>query len=319
MSDQPGYFQNLFSRFGEGWNRFWFTPSDPLPLGGLRIGVGLIVLYLAATFGLDLRRFFDPQTGLLPVNMVIESRSQLEAFRAEPVAPARFSYFDYANDAATLQAMHYAGLLVLAAYTVGLFTRVTSVLAFVVFLSYFHRAPMLGSVVDPVLAFLLFYLCLGPCGAELSLDAWRRNRAAGARVAAVPTYAATVSLRLIQVHTALCYFLMSCGKQQGGGVWWNGTAVWWLIARPESAMIDLRWMNEMPYLINIWTTAIFLFEPLFALLIWVRVARPLLVGLSVVVWASIAVLTGMVPFALAMIVASLSFIDAETWRRMLRR
>jgi hypothetical protein len=150
----------------------------------------------------------------------------------------------------------------------------------------------------------------------LSIDAWLRRRPAGKQAARVPTYGATVVLRLIQVHTALIYFLMFCGKQQGGGVWWNGTAVWWLIARPESAMLDLRWMNQYPYLINLWTTAIFVFEPIFAILVWNRTVRPLIVGLSIPFWLGIAVLTGMVPFALAMIVASLSFVEPATWRRM---
>jgi len=309
-SDSDGYFSRLVARFGEAWNRFWFTPSDPISTAVLRIGVGAIVLYSLATYGFELRRFFDPQYGMLPVATV-------EAMQIQTDRALRFSYLDYATDGTTLQVLHYGGLAVVAAFVVGLFTRVASVLTLVVFLSYYHRAPMLTSVAEPVLAFLLFYLCFAPAGAELSVDAWRRRRFGGAAIAAPYSYAATVSLRLIQVHTALVYFLMFSGKQQNNFSWWNGTAVWWLIARTDSALVNLRGLNEYPYLINLWTTFIFLFEPAFALLIWNRTARPLLLGLSVFAWTGIALITGLVPFSLAMFVAGLSFVSAETWRRWL--
>ena len=93
----------------------------------------------------------------------------------------------------------------------------------------------------------------------------------------------------------------------------------WLIARPESALVDLRWLHEYPYVINAWTTAIFAFEPIFAVLIWNRTARPLLIGLSAIIWTGTALITGLVPFCLAMFVAGLAFVPAESWHRLLTR
>lgn len=308
MSEQPGYFSTLVSRFGEGWNRFWFTPADPLPLGVVRVGVGLIALYVVVTFGFDLRRFFDPQTGLLPLETV-------KAVQEQTGRSVRFSYFDYATDALTLQMMHYAGVAVLASFTVGLWTRLTSILSVVVFLSYMHRGPMLLNVGEPVIAMLLFYLALGPCGAALSLDAKRRRKRDPQTGS--PSWGANVVLRLIQVHVALIYFLMFCGKTQNNFVWWNGMAVWWLIARPESALINLRWMADAPYLINLWTTGILAFELAFPVLIWNRTARPLILGLSAILWTGTFLITGLGPFCAAMFVAGLSFSSAETWRRLL--
>jgi hypothetical protein len=303
-ADDRGYFATLFSRFGTGWNLFWFTPADPLPLGVMRIAVGLIAFYLVATFGLDLRRFLDPQIGLLRIETVQLVRTGM-----------RISYLDYVTDAATLQIVHYAGLAILAAFVVGFQTRITSVLAWIVFMGYFHRAPMLTSIAEPVVAVLMMYLCLGPCGATLSLDSRLRRRRNPTAVA-MPTWGANVVLRLIQVHTVLIYFMMFCGKTQNNFAWWNGTAVWWLIAKPESALLNLRWMADAPYLVNLWTSAIMFFELAFPFLVWNRTARPLMLGLSVVMWTGIAVLTGLVPFALAMFVAGLSFVSADGWRKL---
>jgi hypothetical protein len=307
MSERPGYFNTLFARFGEGWNRFWFTPSDPLPLAVLRIAVGSIVLYLIATFGFDLRRFFDPQTGLLPLQTVLAVMTQREGV-------ARFSYFDYAPDGLTLQLLHYVGVAIVAAFVVGFQTRITSVLSWLVFLSYFHRGPMLAGISEPVLSFLMLYLCIGPSGAELSVDAaLRRRRGPALRPEANWSYLATLSIRLIQVHVTLVYVLMFLGKQSNF-VWWNGTAAWWLIARPESALLNLRFLGNHPYVINAWTSTILFFELAFPLLVWNRLARPLLLGLSAFVWLGTALITGLVPFCLAMLVAGLAFVPAEFWR-----
>lgn len=324
------YLNDFVRKFGDGWNRFWYTPVDPFPAAVLRIGIGLAAFYLIALFSFDLLQFFGPH-GLLPI----------ESVRAIYPENYRLTYFESVQDVATLRLMHYAGLAILAANVVGLWSRVTSVLALIVFMSYFHRAPMLTSVAEPVIAMSLFYLCFAPTGAYLSVDAWLRRRreakiahaaqeagdsrninavkkvrAAAASNAPLQgrSFAAAVSLRLLQTHFALIYFLMFLATMQRNEVWWNGKAVWWLMARTESAMIDMRWLANYPYAIHAWTTAIVLFYIAFAILIWNRTARPLLIALSAPFWIGIALISGLGPFCWAMFVGGLSFVSAEQWR-----
>ena len=59
---------------------------------------------------------------------------------------------------------------VLVLFTIGAWTRVTSILSLVVFLSDVNRAPMITGLTEPVVAMLLLYLCLAPCGRYFSLD-----------------------------------------------------------------------------------------------------------------------------------------------------
>ena len=302
------YLENLARRTGDAWNRFWFQPSDPLPLAILRIVVGTIALYLVGSFGFDLLRYFGPN-GILSTSNV---RALLDVTDNE----YRWSYLNYAGDTTTLWVMHGAGLAILAAFTVGLFTRITSVLSVIVFLAYVHRAWVLTDQAEPIVSMLLLYLSLGPSGEALSIDAWRKRRRAPHTPSASATYGATVVLRLIQVHTALIYLMMFLGKQLATFVWWQGSAVWWLIARPDTCLVDLRWMHEYPYLISIWTTSIIWFEPAFAVLIWNPLVRPLLVFGSGLYWLSVAVLLGNVPFCAAMFASGLSFVGASQWRGM---
>ncbi|HUY32716.1 MAG TPA: hypothetical protein VMV69_08025 [Pirellulales bacterium] len=326
------YLNTLCQVFGRGWNRFWFTPSDAFALAPVRIGAGLMAFYLVATYTPDLETFFG-DNGLLPVESLKSLERQVRDDNLRSFLPAtlretlprqyRFSYLDYLDDRSGLWAAHIAGLVVLALFAAGCFTRVTSILSLVVFLSYVHRGPMLTAQVEPILAFVMFYLCLGPAGRSLSVDAWlaaRRPTVQPRQTTAVSpcpaSVAATVSIRLIQVHLTLAYAMMAIGKL-AGEVWWNGLGMWWLIARPEMRLVDWTGLAAFPKLVAAWTHFQAAFELGFAVLIWNRTARPLLLALSVVAWLLLAPVTGLVTYSLMMLVANLAFVS-PAWLRSVR-
>lgn len=119
---------------------------------------------------------------------------------------------------------------------------------------------------------------------------------------------ATIATRLIQIHLALFVAMMGFSKLSGD-VWWIGTGMWWLMARPESRLVDLTGLHATPKLVEAWTHLVVLFELTFPVLIWAPLARPLLLAWGLFTWASIALVTGDVPFALMMCVASLAFVS----------
>jgi hypothetical protein len=312
------YFEMLVERFGQGWNRFWFTPSDPFTLGVIRVLTGIMAIYMVATFGPDLGAFFGKE-GL------IQPRLLEDLSAGQP--PYSFSYLNHLDTPAELTIAHGAGLAVLGLFTLGVATRVTSVLALVVVLSYIHRAPLVAAHFEWILAFMMFYLCLGPSGRCLSIDSLlsRRTRArsphapheeaGAARNAAAGSVAATVAIRLMQVHLAAVYLMMGLAKLMGGAqgsIWWTGDAMFWLVARPESRLVDLTGLHE--YVLNAWTHLVVWTEMLFPVLIWNRLARPLLLAISTLLWASLAVATGLVPFCLIMAIANLAYVPASILR-----
>jgi hypothetical protein len=123
----------------------------------------------------------------------------------------------------------------------------------------------------------------------------------------------------MQIHLSAIYFLMAIAKLKSP-VWWSGTAVWGLLAKPESRLIDLSWLADprWVYLLNAWTLAIVLFELAFALLIWIKIARPLVLTLAIPLWISTALLTGMTSWALIMLVANLAFASPTFLRSCLK-
>jgi hypothetical protein len=183
---------------------------------------------------------------------------------------------------------------------------------------------MISSQVEPILSLVVFYLCLGPAGAYFSVNYLlesRKRRAMGSPASRhrINSTSATVALRLLQVHIAVIYLMMALAKLRGGEsgpVWWTGEAVWWIIARPESRLVDFTWLHSYPLLVNAWTHAIVAFELAFAILIWNRLARPLLLAIAVPMWLSLALITGLTPFCLMMLIASAAFIPGHVLRRL---
>lgn len=310
MNSVSNYFQELTQRFGDGWNQFWFAPRDPYTLCVLRIVVGLVALYWQVTFAPDLITFFGPD-GLLPLSFV----------NSMSLSPTEISYLDFAHTPLELWISQILGTAVLIAFTVGLFTRVSSVLAVIVVISYVHRGPQLAGEAEPILCLLTFYLCLAPCGQYLSVDAWRAAQRSTAitgrpdeRVVLHLSWTATLATRLIQVHLVLIYAMMALSKMNGDA-WWNGIAMWWLLARPESRTIDLTsTLAGHPYVVNGWTHAQMIFELVFPVLIWNCLARPLLLAISAVMWGLLALATGMHLFALLMFAAGWAFVEPDSLR-----
>jgi hypothetical protein len=291
------YFARLFERFGEGWTRFWFIPSDAIVLSLIRLLTGLVAVYLHATLSFDLVRLFG-SGGLLPVGEMA------------PLDAGAFSYLNYLSEPAELWAAHLIGLAILVLFAAGFWTRVTTVLALVVFLSDIHRAPMITSGTEPLVAIVMFYLCFAPCGQRFSLDSLLAHRATRGSRGAVPivySTTATIVTRLIQLHLVLWIAMMGFSKLTGEA-WWTGLAMWWLIARPESRLVDLTGLYAMPKVIDFWSHVVVLFELGFPLLIWIPLARPLLLGIAAVVWWSLALVTGDLTLALMLCIASLAFV-----------
>ena len=303
------YFNTLFDQFGEAWNRFWFEPREPYTLSLMRVLTGMIALYTQLTLLPDAVRFFAA-SGWLPTEAITE----IEAGRSIP------SYFSYLTSATEVRMAIVLGIVVLAMFTIGLFTRLATVGSLLVMASTVNRGPMLASQLEPAIIMVLFYLCFAPTGEYFSVDGWLKRRRAsqpGATALSLEpqrSVGAAIATRLLQVHLSMLYATMGLSKLFSPE-WWNGSGVWWLAMRPNSSLVDLSGLGDHPYLINAWTHAIVAFELAFAILIWNRLARPLLLGISVVMWLLTGLLIGNLPFALTMLVANLAFVRPEALLR----
>ncbi len=279
------------------WNQFWFTPSEPHTLALIRILGGAMLFYTHLVWSFDLINFLGPDSWI-PNEVVRELHSGTYAW----------SYLWYIESPTLLWAQHLLGLAVLAMLTLGLFTRVNSVLAFVFTVSYCHRLEGALFGLDQVNAMLAMYFMIGPSGAVYSIDRWLAQRRAGGKLPRPSvTTSGNIAIRLMQVHMCIIYLFGGISKMRGE-MWWDGSAVWYAIANLEYQSLDVTWLVHYPWLIALLSHVTVFWETFYCFLVWPRLTRPLTLALAVAVHGGIALFLGMITFGLAMIIGNVAFV-----------
>lgn len=293
------YFKDLYHATVDGWNRFWFTPTDPATLGLIRILAGTMVFYTHLVWSIDLQGFFGEQGRLSPtfVNLIHQGKD------------SAWSYLHLVDHSpGLLWAAHIIALVILLMFTVGLFTRTTGVLAFIICISYVNRVP--GSLfgLDQINTLLITYLMLGGAGKAYSLDRWIARRQGKKVLEIDKNINANISIRLIQIHMCIMYLFAGLGKLQGD-TWWDGTATWMGFANTEYRSFDVTWLAAYPLVINLMTQVSLAWEIGYAALVWPRWTRPIMIAMAVPLHLGIAVCMGMITFGLAMIFGNVAFVS----------
>jgi predicted DCC family thiol-disulfide oxidoreductase YuxK len=314
-----------------GWNRFWFTPADPTPLGLVRIGIGLLLVWNFAILGLDLH-------AVLGQNAWADPDTVRNLFSLDPDGPNRpmqpplsWSVWLMLPDSLLLPA-YVLSLVALVCFTLGLFSRTTAAIAWILVVSTAKRSPVTVFGFDQTASMLCLYLAAtGSSGQALSLDRfiarWRsirselsQRRRSGKPLAGSvpdgtprPTVSANLSLRLIQIHLCLMYAMSGLSKLQSPN-WWNGSAFAQLLGYSEFRPLDLTWLAAYPHLLMTLTHAAVALEIGYAALIWVRPLRPLILALTIGLHLGIMIMMGLYEFAGAMIAANLAFVSGP-WVR----
>lgn len=305
-----------------GWNGFFFTPADPTALGLIRLGVGALLFWSLLVYGLDLQAFFGSAGWADPESVRFVNRMQ---------APAAWSFWFHVPDS-LLRPAWVACLVIVAMFTMGLWSRVTAVLAWVIVVSISRRVPVSLFGFDQILSAWTLYLAFTfASGQAVSLDRFlARYRLARAAVARrrqdgrwvvpsgqpEPSVSANLALRLIQLHLVLIYGMAGLAKLQGPG-WWSGTAIWGVLASAEFGQFDLTWLASYPWFLNLMTHAALAFELSYPILIWVPVLRPLVLLTAVLMHVGIAISApGLTEFGLAMFAGNLAFVSGP-WLRSL--
>ena len=288
------------SEINSGWNRFWFTPSEPHTLAMLRILAGTMLLYTHLVWAKDLMAFLGPDSWI-PRAASIELHQGTYAW----------SHLWYIDSPGILWAQHVVVLIVMAMFTVGLFSRVTSVITCLLTISYCHRLEGALFGLDQVNAMLAMYLMIGPCGAVYSVDRWIAKRRAGGQLPRPqPTTSCNLAIRLIQIHMCIIYLFGGISKLRGE-MWWDGTAVWYAISNLEYQSIDVTWLVRYPWLIALLSHVTVFWETFYCFLVWPRATRPIALGLAFCVHAGIALFLGMITFGTAMIIGNLAFLPPQ--------
>ena len=306
------------------WTRFWFTPTAPIGLHWLRVLAGL--LFLSWLLPLTAER-----SALFGLGGWFDTTGHIEASRLPggPPVPIGWSLL-YVDDPTALECFWWGAIVVLVLFTLGIATRITGVLTWLVVVS-FLASPAAHSDTDYVLPILAFYLML----AHALLGLWHRRSSvaeqvlgpqdgsvlalfSGPRTETPPSYAANFAIRLVQIHFAIIVVSSGLHKLQLGD-WWRGAAYWYPLHPPlEMTLAKLRAEQAAPnfllfclslgsYLAVAWQLAF----PMFA---FRRRWRPLLLVGGGIAALGAVFMYGELTFGPAYAVFCLSYLSADEWQ-----
>lgn len=316
------------------WLRFWFTPIDPTGLHVVRILAGLLFLawllplagHIDSLFGLN--GWFDTAA------YVDAERLQAQVRRNEGgdlFRPMSWSLlYLAAGNPQVLKGLYWGAVAILVLFTLGFWTRITSILTWIIVVS-FTVSPVLEYDADAYLLFFAFYLMLGYAffgqrSREMSLvgrllgtrSSWwlgRRNSDDQH-----PSLAANVALRLLQVHFALVIVTTGLHKLQTGE-WWSGVAFWFPNYPPFKASLEAARSHvgdRELYLcvLSIGAYAVLAWEIGFPLFAWKRGWRLLLIGGGAAALIGTSSIFGLPLIGPAMFIGCLSYLTADEWERI---
>ena len=291
----------------EQWKTFWFAPADPFMLGMIRVLTGSMLVYNLLVWGLDLNAFFSSD-GLQPLASIRQFHQN------DPV----FSFLFLVSDE-WLFAVHWTCVILALMFCLGLATRVTSVLAFLITISYSQRVPVANFGLDQILGMLCLYLAIGPSGAALSIDQlirdrWRKSKGLSFQIRRLAS--ARTALRLIQIHMCVIYFWAGFAKLKGD-TWWTGEAMWQVMANQEYQTLDLTWMAWVPWLPYLIAHITVAWEVFFCVLVWNQRWRPVMLAVGTGMHLGIGAFLGMWTFGLIMTYGYFAFGNPEWWRNRL--
>ncbi len=322
LPEQPG----VWSR----WQSFWFEPGSPLPWEIFRTLSGLAFLT-------TMLLYLGHQNALLGANgwLDIAAFKQVDAKEVItdtahfPVPPGWSVFFLAGDDRATLTVLYGLGIVVVALFTLGIATRVTSVLTWIYMVSY-SANPVAAFEADFLYVILAFYLMIGSLWQGWLQPMSPVERILGPRPLGLLTtyrgqgtlprsYALHYALRMFQIHFAIIVFTSAVHKFTVPD-WWSGTAFWYSLHAPMATTIDdIRAMQPygQGYLVLLslaayptWAWQLTL--PLFA---WREGAfwRTLLLGGGVLAWIGSMGIFGLPIFGPFYFIGCLSYPDGSFW------
>lgn len=295
------YFEELLDKAGTGWNQFWYRPATGWQLVWLRQIVALFAFIWLISFSAELTEMFGSD-GWVSTQTIHQTTTGGDLAKSAP----GFSHMFLVSSSVGLWVCHVIGLLILGCAVLGYAPRWTTPMSLLVVLSYIHRSTVLVGPFEAVLCMLLLYLCLAP-RQRLSLGSLRSPRQLTPEQIE-PSWTSRISARLIQLHLCAFYLLIATSKL-GTIAWWSGMAPVAILLDEHRRLINLESLADSDYLMDAVAHAWVAFELSFPILVWIRLLRPLLLGIAAVVWVLTAFVTGQVGYCLLMAIASLAFLD----------
>jgi len=281
------------------WDHFWFAPQKLINLALMRILLIGTMLHLYFLRSWNIEYFTDKS--FMPRALAIESIDQF-------MRPS-FAWFFWPDSWAG--SVHGIYVVLLLLLFLGIGGRAVALAAWVLHMGFLERnyAAVFGA--DVIAGVFLFYLAFTDSCARLSvLNLFKLNKP----VRLESDFVSSMMMRMMQFQICIIYAYTGFEKLKGMS-WWDGTALWSVLANPQMVEYDWTFLRHIPVVIAIGSFVSILFEIYFpAAMLNPRLRYGWLL-LGVVFHLSIGLLMGLMHFSLVMISTYFLFISPEILER----
>lgn len=291
------YFKNLW----HSWDTFWFGPQNLLGLAFMRIMLCGTMVYLYSARLLNLNYYND--SSWIPRSLAIKVMPELY----RPVF-----LWSFWPDSMNL-AMHLLFVALLVLLTLGIGGRWLMWMAWILDAGFIQRNYSVNFGADIIAALFLFYMSFTQSCERLSvLNLFRKKKEFKSSDAL-----SSLMIRMMQVQISVIYAYTGWEKLKGMS-WWDGTALWSVMANPQLTTMDFSFIRAIPWIIPIVAYLTVLFEIYFPIAVAWDKTRNVWLWMGVLFHASIAAFMGLAPFAAVMVSTYFLFINPLVLERKVR-
>ncbi len=199
--------------------------------------------------------------------------------------------------------------------TLGLFSRVNSILVYVGLVTFLHRNIYVHHGGEHLMCLAAFWLIFAPIDAALSLDSlWFKK---GKRFWE-PEKCSLWALKAYQFQFALVYWQASLSKLAAPS-WWDGTAMYYVIRHQEFARFPVPLVAQNLFLLKLATWGSIIAESLGWTLIWFAETRYLVLVILLAFHLGIEYSMNIPIFEHIMIASLICFIPGEDAERFITK
>lgn len=285
----------------KAWDHFWFAPRKLINLGLMRLLLVGTMLHLYFMRSWNIAYFTDKS--FMPRALALES---IDDF----IRPT-FAWFFWPDSmAGTVHAIYVLLLLLLF---LGVGGRVVAMAAWVLHMGFLDRnyAAIFGA--DVICGVFLFYLAFTDSCARLSvLNLFNRKKP----IRMESDFVTSAMMRMMQFQLCIIYAYTGFEKLKGAS-WWDGTALWSVLANPQMVDHDWTFLRHVPIVIALGSFTSVIFEIYFPAAMLQPKFRKIWLTVGIFFHLTIGILMGLLHFSFVMISVYFLFMQPELLERVL--
>lgn len=266
------------------WDEFWFAPQNLLGLAFMRITLCGTFLYMSIMRFYNLSFFTD-------ASWIPKEKSLLIL----PEFGRPLFSWDVWPDSMNMP-VNILVVILFALLTLGIGGRILTAIAWIINIGFINRNYPAHFGADVIGSLFLFYMIFTNSCERLSvLNLIRKKKSFKSS-----DMISSMMIRMMQVQIMAIYAYTGWEKLKGSS-WWDGTALWSVLANPQMTTVDFSFLRQIPWIIPVLGYMTIIFEVYFPpMVIWNKSRHIwLLVGFGM--HMGIGIFMGLMPFATIML------------------